>query len=257
MDEFKKLVELADSPEIKLSQDFKNLLHTHLVLGQTRHVCRHGTLSEGHDKITPAQRYYQAMKEMYYLSGAIQDFKAAGMEAQADLLDAEGELKYLLADEENRTADILRAEAKLLRAQRAIVDNLVSVEDRMRMVDEYNKVRLELKDYVESKYPEGIEQAEMDNWTAVHKWKALRQKATGTIERVTNICLPPEVKALEGIKMGKLDSAAALLAANDVGHLVTTAEVVDKVLELTDKSEHGRLTDENKKSTQKRLDANK
>src|SRR5882672_8198100 len=92
MDPYSKILELSSDSKIELAQSFKDKLHTHLVLGQTRHVCRYGTLSDGHEKITPSQRYYQSIKEMYYLSSNMRNQKAMAMVAQADLMDAEAEL---------------------------------------------------------------------------------------------------------------------------------------------------------------------
>jgi len=210
MTEYEKILKLTDSNLVQLGTEFKNHLHTHLQLGQSRWVCRYGTLSDGHEKITSAQRYYQAIKEIYFLSRNISQQKALAMLAQADLMDAEIGLGQITSP-----PDVLRLKAKLLQAQEKLISSLVTIEDQMRMVDEYNKVRLELKDEVERKYPEGIEQAEQDNWEAVYKYRIFKSQTPGLIrESTSNVPLPPEVKAQLGVECNRHDSMAPLAITN-------------------------------------------
>jgi hypothetical protein len=208
MSDYDKLLQLTSDDTVELATGFKELLHKKLVLGQTRHVCKHGTLSEGHEKITDSQRYYQAIKEMYYLGNNIRMQKAAAMIAQADLLEATTELK-----EAKTTAQELRAEAKIMIAQNSLTTALVTVEDQMRMLDEYNRIRKELGPAVDAKYPEGIEQAEQDNWTAVAEYRRLKGE-----QRMDNIPLSPEHKAKLGLdwKRGDMLAAAAVRNKEDI-----------------------------------------
>lgn len=204
--DFDKILKLSKDDRIELGTSFKELLHKKLVLGQTRYVCRYGTLSDGHEKVTPALRYFQAIREMYYLSNNMADYQARAMEHQADLIEAQQTLEAEVLHPANK----LRAEARVLRAQVGLKTTLVTIEDQLRMVDEYNKVRLELEPLVEEQYPEGIEQAELDNWTAVFEYRMHRQQATGSLEHIANIPLPPERKAELGYKYHRMDAIAPL-----------------------------------------------
>ena len=67
MNEFEKILEMAEDERIKLAEGFKGLLHTELMFGQSMYLCRYGTLSDGHEKFTDAQKYYQAIREMWIL----------------------------------------------------------------------------------------------------------------------------------------------------------------------------------------------
>lgn len=207
--EYDKLLEITKDDKIELASSFKNLLHTHLVIGQTRHTCRYGTLSDGHEKILPSQRYYQAIKEMWSLHGNISLCKVAAKASQADYLEAKYKLEHSLHDWEK-----LRYESQMEQAQIQILNALTTVEDQMRMLDEYNKVRLELMPEVEAKYPLGIEQAEPDNWKAVAEYRMIKEKVSGmTRERLDNIPMHPLVKAKLGAHYERLDAVAPLMVA--------------------------------------------
>jgi hypothetical protein len=200
-----KILALSGDDRVKLGDEFKSLLHTHLVLGQTRWVCRYGTLSDGHEKITPAQRYYQAIKEMYALSQNIKNVKAQALIAEADHLDAKAELIAAV-----KQSDKLRADAKIMMAETKLMNCLVTIEDQLRMLDEYNTIRLELKTEVETKYPEGIEQAEKDNWMAVYHYRMYKSQTPGLAKEVTsNVPLPQDLKAELGAQWGRMDSIAS------------------------------------------------
>lgn len=168
MDLFRKVIDISNDEKVTLGSSFKELLHKKLVLGQTRYVCRNGTLSDGHEKLTPALRYYQSIKEMYCLASNIRNMKADAMIAQADIIDAQEKESSAITE-----SDKLRQKGLGLKAQERLLTCLVTVEDQMRMLDEYNKVRLELEPIVDKQYPEGIEQAEQDNWEAVFKFRAM------------------------------------------------------------------------------------
>lgn len=205
--EFDKILQIANSDVVNKGIDLpKVYLHKWLVLGQTEHVCKYGTLSDGHEKITASQRYAQALKEWYYLSVNIRSQRSIAKRAQADLLDAQDELKQA-----ETAQDILRAEADLDDAQTRLLSSLVSIEDQMRMVRVYEAEAKSLSGLVEGQYPEGIEQAEEDNWKAVLEYRMMKERVQGMArESTSNIPLSPQTKAELGYKHGRLDAVAPL-----------------------------------------------
>ena len=180
---------------VETGKNFDSLLHKELCLGQTRFVCRWGTLSDGHDKVTDAQRYYQAIREMYSIAHEIENNKCRLLEAEADLIDAK-------ALKPKKESDKLRKEAKTRQADTRVKSLHITISDQMRMLDEYNKVRLELQDQVRAKYPEGIEQAELDNWKATAAYWANKKKIGAMNTPLTHVPLPPEEKARIGMELG-------------------------------------------------------
>jgi hypothetical protein len=200
--DFEKVLKLANDEKVIFGCNLKDLLHKKLTLGQTRYVCRYGTLSEGHEKITDSQRYFQAIKEMWYLANNMQTQKAHAMVAQADLMDAEEAVATLSKD--GKPSDLIRAESALLMAQTKLTNALVTIEDQTRCLDEYNKIRLELEPIVEAQYPEGIEQAEHDNWRAVAQYRLTKNP----MSQLDNIPLPALEKAQFGELYGRPDAAA-------------------------------------------------
>lgn len=207
MNEYNKLLTLTTDDRVELADSFKSLLHTSLVLGQTRYMCRYGTLSDGHEKITPSQRYYQSIKEMWYIGQSIRDQRTIAMESQADLMDAEESL-----DKATKASDKLRAEAKIQRAKNRIISALVMVEDQMRMLDEYNAIRQELKPQVEAQYPKGIEQAEQDNWVALAKYRHIKGQTPGIARpTMSDVPLDPVTKAQLGVLFNRPDMFAGLM----------------------------------------------
>lgn len=196
MDDFNKILAITEDSRVELAASFKELLHKELTLGMTNYVCKYGTLSDGHDKITDSQRYYQAIREMYNRANEIANQKVISMTAQADLIDAEEEL-----DKAETKSQKLRAEAKILQAKNALRNSLVYGEDTLRQLNAFNEVRLELQDKVRAQYPEGIEQAEPDNWRALTEYKIARQKA-GHIEMLQHMPMPSEEKAKLGVQSG-------------------------------------------------------
>lgn len=207
--EYEKLLELTECDEPKLTAEFRALLHKELALGMTRFVCRHGTLSEGFDKVTPSQKYYQAVKEAYGRSNELRRIRANAKKAQADLIDAQEELNF--ADTE---AKQLRAEAAVELAQLSLFELLVTAEDTARQLDEFNKIRLELQDQVRAQYPEGIEQAEPDNWKVVAELRSLKAQSLGTREDLTVIPLPSAEKAKFGLQIGHPEMAVSYTLEN-------------------------------------------
>lgn len=192
--DYDRILELASDNKVKLAQDFKKDIGKWLALGMTRHQCINGTLSDGHENILDVQRYRQAIKEMYYIGNEIESQKINAMEAQADLMDAEDFLKSA-----EKPSDKMRGEAKVLRAKARLTNCLVSIEDSTRCLNAFNSVRVELKDSVETRYPEGLEQAEPDIWKAVANYRVLRSKV-GHREMVQHVPLDPETKAKLGME---------------------------------------------------------
>lgn len=201
MKEYETILAETNQPVVKEAINLSQEMNRWLFLGQTKHVCRYGTLSEGHEKITPAQKYAQATKELYYLGLAVNQKKVDAKKALADLKESEAKLAGDLTDWER-----LRAEAELEEAQCKIISCNIAIQDQMRMVDEFNQVRLELKPQVESQYPEGLEQAEFDNWKAVAEHRLNQNRSSP----MNNIPLPSETKAMIGQEYGRPDMKAAL-----------------------------------------------
>jgi hypothetical protein len=204
---YNKILTLAENETVKLADSFREKLHTHLVLTQTRHMCRHGTLSEGHEKLTSSQRYFQAIREMYYLSQSICNAKIEAKLSQADYIEAKESL-----EKADTVSKRLRAEAQIERAESKMMGQLVTVEDLTRMLDEYNKIRLELEPEVMAKYPNGIEQAEQENWEAVARYRVIK----GGNERLDNLPISPERKAELAFELGRQDLLAAYFIKNEI-----------------------------------------
>lgn len=206
MTEITKIDELTQSELVKTAEEFRIRLHKDLCLGQTRYVCRYGTLSDGHEKLTPAQRYYQAIREMYHLAQSIKNNQLDARLAEADLIEAQEKmLEHLSA------AEKIRTQVAIDRAQLKLQNSLTHAEDLMRQLDEFNNVRLELKTEVEAKYPNGIEQAEPDNWAAVARYRYLK----GNVDRMDNIPMSPEKKAELGFEYKRQDMIAPLIVGNE------------------------------------------
>lgn len=206
MDKLSELVKMSESDIVETAKGFAAKLHTHLVLGQSRYVCRYGTLSEGHEKVTDSQKYYQAHKEMYFIAQSITNHRVEGMLAQADLLEAKEALEKADTD-----AKKIRSQALIMRATDKITTAFIMVEDLMRQLDEYNKVRRELESKVEAQYPEGMEQAEADNWRAVAMYRTIKSPN----DRMDNIPMPAIEKANLGAQIGRKDMIAALFIENE------------------------------------------
>lgn len=199
---------------VDLALSFKDTqLHKWLVLSQTRYVCRNGTLSDGHDKITPSQRYSQAIKEMYFIARSILLEEALEKEAKAELLQVDREASM------NGNLDevcLLKRQARAIRAELKLSEAKVNMSDKLRMLDEYNKVRLELEPEVVAKYPEGIEQAEEDNWKAIAKLKNIRSQTPGLgREMMTNVPLPQDEKFKLGLEYERPDMMAPLIVSDE------------------------------------------
>lgn len=211
MDVFEKISAITDSDLVNEGADLpKVYLHKWLVLGQTEHVCRYGTLSDGHEKITPSQRYAQAIKEMYHIALNMRDQRAVAMEAKADLMEAREALETAKTE-----AEKLRSQAKLQRAETRLMSALVTIEDQQRMLRTYDSVRKELGPEVEAMYPEGIEQAEPANWQAVAEYRSIKERVPGVAkERLDNIPLDPVHKAKLGVHLGRLDAIAPLMVTH-------------------------------------------
>lgn len=208
MDFYLEIEKISNDEKVTLGKKMSELLNKELCLGMTRYQVRNGSLSEGHEKITDAQRYYQCIREMYYLSSSIRDSKANSMIAQADLLDAKKE--YEIAIEHSQK---LRAEAKILRAEEKLFCNLVQMQDSMRILDEFTKVYYELKPIIDKKYPNGIEQSEPDNWEAVLKYRIAKNKMHDS-NFVCHVPMDKYKKAKIGLNYGAPE-AAIWLATSD------------------------------------------
>lgn len=198
MTEYESILRLSQDDKVELSESFKELIGKELCFGETRYMVRHGVLSEGHLRLTPAQRYYASIKEMWVAGQSIRRNKATAMIAQADLLEAQEQLETA-----EKPSQKMRWEGKSLQAKETILDCLVSIQDTTRKLDELNKIRLELQPEVQSKYPEGIEQSEKDNWKVVAEHQAMISP-----QPLSWIPLEREEKAKLGLKYKRTDLMA-------------------------------------------------
>lgn len=212
MNYLEKIIELTDDERVTLGQSMKDLLNKELCLGMTRYVCRYGTLSDGFEKFTPAQRYYQAIREMYYKSNSIKAGKVRAMLAQADFMDAQDNLEYVLEHDKSSASNKLRAEAKLMECTNNLGEILVQIQDDIRQLDEFTSVYKELQDEVRSKYPNGVEQAEPDNWRAVAEYRYLKSKTNDLGKAdMAAVPLPMEEKAALGVRYQRADMMAPMI----------------------------------------------
>lgn len=196
--EFKRIFEITSDQKIGLADELKQLLHTELCMGMTRFVCRYGTLGDGFEKLTDAQKYYQAVKEVYVRSCELKRSRANAKRAYAEYIEAKAELAQ--ADNEIKR---LKAESKVELAELSALELLVHAEDTLRQMDEFNKVRLELQDSVRAQYPEGIEQAEPDSWKAVMEYRLSKLGMPGENYNFSSIPLPLEEKQKIGLEFEK------------------------------------------------------
>ena len=189
---YDKILELANGEDVKLAASFREDLNKEIAIGMTNYMIVNGSLSEGHEKLTKAQRYYQSKKEMLALSDSITYQKISSMEAQADLLDANDMI-------EEKESDKLRKKAAILKAELKLTSALISMEDLTRQLKAFNSVRIQLMGYVKNRYPNGIEQAEHDNWSAVLEYRIRNG------ESARNVPMSSIDKAIYGIKNNRPD----------------------------------------------------
>lgn len=213
---FKKLFEVTDDDKIKLGDEMKTLLNTELCLGMTRYVCRYGTLGEGFEKLTDSQRYYQSLKEIYTRAMEMRRSKANAKKAYADYLEAAEEISKAQNEIER-----LRAQAKFELAETAAFELLVHAEDTLRQLDEFNKVRLELQDKVRAEFPQGIEQAEHENWSAVMKYRIFKAVNPGNgPQSLDAVPLPMIDKFKIGQELKRSDLTAPLAISKEITHKI-------------------------------------
>lgn len=226
--DFEKALELAGSELVSLGEGLKNCLGTKLVPGMTNHVIEYGTLSDGHECITPAQRYFQSWREIWSRAMGQKMSKSMAMIYQADLLDAKEDLKHAGTPSEE-----LRAQAKVLQAETNLTNVLVEMENRDRELRKFNEIRMRLEPEVMAKYPGGIEEAEPDNWKAIFEYRMLKdQTRPNTKEAVHNICLDPVTKASLGVKYNRMDAVAPLALTEKSAIQQLASGDVKKYLEL-------------------------
>lgn len=208
INEYDKIISLSDSEQVQLGSSFKELLNTWLHLGMSRYVCRNGTLSEGHEKLTEAQIYAQSIREMYSLSVSIKQQRSQAMEAKADLMDYEEALQA-----ETKPSAKLRLEAKILTSQQRLVGALVMIEDQLRQMDEFNKVRQELEQSVTSKF-KSIEEAEPSNWEAILKYRILKNRMNDK-SAICHVPIAMDEKAALALKYDAPEAAIWLSSVKD------------------------------------------
>lgn len=202
MDFLETITEIKDRPNVQEGLNLLEEVNKKLVLGQTKYMCKHGTLSDGHDYYSNAQRYFQAIREAYRVSTNIHESYCAAMEAQANRIDAQEAWNVAKTPQE-----CLRAEAKFKRAEAQLKELTLNVQNRIKMLEAYQEVIHELGPEMDERYPEGIEQAQEDLWSDLFVGKMLKDPKA----RIDNIPLDPVTKAKLGLKWNRWDSAAQLV----------------------------------------------
>lgn len=208
--DFNKLFQITDDTKLTLSDEMKELLNKELCLGMTRWVCRHGTLGDGFEKLTDAQKYYQAVKEVWTRANELKRVRANAKKSYADFLEAKAKLEKAQTE-----IEILRATAEVELSELSALELLAHAEDVLRQLDEFNNVRLELQERVRAQYPGGIEQAEPDSWRTVMKYRLLKTGVPGALNDTTSVPLPFEEKFRIATEIkDRPDLAAPLLLSN-------------------------------------------
>lgn len=200
MSELQKTKELLSDHKIDESLNLRDLLNKEFCLGMTRYVCRFGTLGEGHEQVTDAQRYYQSIKEVYTRAVTL-------VQMRASLLDLEAELLEVEEMPEGKKSQVLRKEAARMRAELKLKTTKIEIEDTFRQLDEFDKVRRELAPKVKQKYPHGIEQAEADNWKAIARLRQLKDPKSN----LSNIPLSDQDRWDLADEIGRMDLKAIKL----------------------------------------------
>jgi hypothetical protein len=210
MNDYEQILSLIDDERVKAGLSTNKDLGTKFTLGQTRFMWRHGTLSDGHEKITDAQRYYQANKEIYVLSGSIEEQRYRAMAVKADQIDAQEALERAKTQSET-----LRAQSALGSATSALRRCLDTIQDQLRGLHELCMIKDELEPKVMAKYPQGIEQAEPDNWKAVAEYRLIKERLPGMARAdIAAVPMDPITKAQLGRHYNRIDAIAPLLVNN-------------------------------------------
>ena len=207
MSDYDTLVGLINDERIDAGLATNKDLGVKFCLSMTRYAWRYGTLSEGHERITDAQRYFAANREIYSISNGLEEQRFAAMTAKADLLEAEAMPTETEVQKLRAAAAIGQAKARIRRA----LDNC---QDALRGLDEMCRVKNELEAAVMAKYPQGIEQAEPDNWRAIAEYRIAKQLPGQAPYPLDSIPMPAEHKARLGAHYGRPDAMAALAIAN-------------------------------------------
>lgn len=140
--------------------------------------------------------------------------KIRAMRCQADLLEAKKELDRSSSSIEEH--DKLRIQARIIEAQSNLSDALTQAEDLLRPLDEYAKIREELREEVMLKYPEGLEQAEPDHWRAVATYRFIKSQTPGhSTQDMSSVPLPAAEKAQLGFEMNRSDMVAPLIITDE------------------------------------------
>lgn len=201
MSDFETILKKADDSSVELTDEIKKLLGTELQFGMSNYVCQNGTLSDGFEKITPAQRYYQAVKECWTYANSLQDEKARALQFQTRL-----KIDNIL-DKLFGWMPIFGFyfRGRKMYSTRAMACMLMEIEDKTRVLNAFNEARLKLMPEVRAKY-KSIEEAEPDNWEAVMKFRIARQKL-GKQEFLNHVPGTAEDKALMGLAYNAPEAA--------------------------------------------------
>lgn len=212
MNKFDQVIAITQDERVSVIDEIHGLLHKELCFTASRYLVRNSVLGPGHERLTDSQRYYACLMEICTYAGAIRDLEYVAMKAKADLLEWTEKLE--LADKEYEK---IRALAEIKNAEKTIDVALLQANDRMRPLDELNKIRLELQDKVRAQYPGGIEQASQDDWIAVAKYRHFKQSTTGRSEMLSHVPLPLDVQTQLGLELNSPDMYAHKAALDTEG----------------------------------------
>lgn len=232
MNEFEKIVEISESNEVKLAGKFRDLLHTELMFGMSSYVCKHGALGDGFENITPAKRYYNAIRESFTRYEAIAELQCKAMECQAELMDAEAHSKSVDRAWFRKKQKRLIADARLRRAKMRLATTLAMTEDNKRQLTAFLEVVNELQAQVRAQYPKGIEQAEPDNWKAVAQFRSAMQAIKGKDQHLEHLPIPMDDKAKLALELQ--EPALAAWYAIDKGLKDFSPQLIQESLERSD-----------------------
>lgn len=185
--EFEEITEIASGDLAKLSAGFEKEWGKKLRTGHTDWVIEHDMLSEGHRKFTPPDIYFTAVKELWVRSRAMLDNEASAMEAQADLVEGQRELEDCMASSDSPA--VLRAKAKIKRAESTLSKMLVEMKDKEKEMQCLYNIMKKYEPEVQQKYDCDIEKAQHDIWLS--KYRYMVNLPDG---RINNIALPMNEK---------------------------------------------------------------
>jgi len=199
--DYDEILAIAGDDLVGLSQKFEDEWGKKLRIGHTDWVIEHDMLGEGHQKLIAPDRYFSGVRELWVRAKGMGDKEAQAMEAQADLLDGQEELKIA-----KKASDKLRAKAKIKRAECSLKSTLFSIKDTQKEMKCLYRLIRELEPEVKAKYDLDIDRAQPDIW------KAKMRYHLHTGGRINNIPLPDKERVQLATKAKRYDQLGLVKA---------------------------------------------